>query len=105
MSNLDPEIVNILNAIELLLEVMNSPEFDVSSASNKLLMYRACHEYQHVCDPDPDHTWLANYRHLERRNGGDIALWKIPAYCQYICDPHDTCRTGFLNLDNFVTNK
>ena len=67
--NLDTEIVGIPNAIEILLDVMNSPEFDVSSAHNKLLMYRACQEYQHDCDPDPDHTWMDNYKNLERRRG------------------------------------
>ena len=43
--NLDTEIVGIPNAIEILLDVMNSPEFDVLSEHNKLLMYRARHEY------------------------------------------------------------
>lgn len=100
--NLDTEIVGIPNAIEILLDVMNSPEFDVTSVHNKLLMYRACHEYQHVCDPDPDHTWMDNYKNLERRRGGDIDLRMIPAYGRYCCNPQDTCDTGQYNSDNYI---
>ena len=65
------------NAIERLIDVINiNPDW--TCKKTKLLMYQACHEYQHICDPDPDHTWLANYRHLEERRNGNIRWVYLP---------------------------
>ena len=68
------------NAIERFIDVINvnKNNVDWSCKKTKLLMYQACHEYQHICDPDPDHTWLANFRHLECRRNGHIAWVYLP---------------------------
>ena len=68
------------NAIERFIDVINvnKNNVDWSCKKTKLLMHQACHEYQHICDPDPDHTWLANFRHLKCRRNGHIAWAYLP---------------------------
>jgi len=88
------------NAIEILIEVMNDANFDVLSRTNKILLYRAAHEYRHIKDHDPDHNWLANFKFLEQRSTGKI---KMPlVYEKYWSHPDDGCRTWYCDHPDSV---